>query len=46
MSVKEGHQGQAYSSEDGVAASTKMFCEDSDDTKIHDLFNMWPRNWA
>ena len=37
MSVKEGHQGQAYSSEDGVAASTKMFCEDSDDTKIHDF---------
>jgi predicted chitinase/pyrimidine deaminase RibD-like protein len=37
MSVKEGHQGQAYSSEDGVAASTKMFCEDSDDAKIHDF---------
>ena len=37
MSVKEGHQGQAYSSEDGVAASTKMFCEDNDDAKIHDF---------
>ena len=26
----EGHQGQPYSSEDGVAASTKQFLEDSD----------------
>ena len=35
--VKEGHQGQPYSSEDGVAASTKMFCEDNDDTLVHDF---------
>ena len=27
--VAEGHQGQPYSSEDGVAASTKQFLEDS-----------------
>jgi len=27
--VEEGHQGQPYSSEDGVAASTKQFLEDS-----------------
>lgn len=38
MSMKEGHQGQAYSSEDGVAASTKMFCEDNDnETTVHDF---------
>jgi len=35
--VAEGHQGQPYSSEDGVAASTKMFCEDNDDTLVHDF---------
>jgi putative chitinase len=30
----EGHQGQPYSSEDGVAASTKMFCEDNDNENL------------
>ena len=35
--LEEGHQGQPYSSEDGVAASTKMFCEDNDDTLVHDF---------
>jgi hypothetical protein len=34
MGVKEGHQGQPYSSEDGVAASTKQFLEDSTDNNI------------
>jgi GNAT superfamily N-acetyltransferase len=34
MGVKEGHQGQPYSSEDGVAASTKMFCEDNNDENL------------
>lgn len=32
--LEEGHQGQPYSSEDGVAASTKMFCEDNDDENL------------
>ena len=35
--LEEGHQGQPYSSEDGVAASTKMFCEDDNDTTVHDF---------
>ena len=35
--LEEGHQGQPYSSEDGVAASTKMFCEDTDDTLVHEF---------
>jgi pyrimidine deaminase RibD-like protein len=36
--LEEGHQGQPYSSEDGVAASTKMFCEeDDDDTLVHEF---------
>lgn len=35
--LEEGHQGQPYSSEDGVAASTKMFCEDNDDSMVHDF---------
>jgi putative chitinase len=34
MGVQEGHQGQPYSSEDGVAASTKQFLEDSTDNNI------------
>ena len=33
-SVREGHQGQPYSSEDGVAASTQMFLNETD----HDQF--------
>lgn len=34
MGVKEGHQGQPYSSEDGVAASTCMFLNEGDDENL------------
>jgi putative chitinase len=39
MGVREGHQGQPYSSEDGVAASTKQFLENSqfDDNVVQDF---------
>lgn len=35
----EGHQGQPYSSDDGVAASTKMFVSEDDDTetRVHEF---------
>jgi len=34
MGVKEGHQGQPYSSEDGVAASTQMFLNEGDEENL------------
>ena len=41
MGVKEGHQGQPYSSEDGVAASTCMYLneDDENETKVYDFIH-------